>query len=520
MEVSRVPSSMLEDRLDASFYSARVLDLTLRLKSQGHPRLGQMLRGMGRHPMCYGFEQFGTPNESTVPFLKGESLSGLSVSKSDSYVDSRYYEQFKTAQAISGDVVMSVRGTIGRAAVCRTPRALCSPNTIILKPLQDVDPEYLTTFLATAQGQLLVQRQVSGTVQDTITEDSIRNIQAFQVTKPVQEYIGEKVRLAERLRVNALNQLARAKSEFTQIFQDYGRDMFIGSAGRFNYREQMDGPFLMRLSSNDIQNRLDARAYNPNYFRAVRYIRSKPQYMPLKEAISFLKTGISNLEYNDHGMPIILTKDISVSGVSTQLRKIANPTSPSELTKCNDCLLTTYGGPSIGKVGLVRGKTVGCFYDYTILRLTAGMRFLPGFLYLYLQSALFQHQLAAHIKGTTGITFTLTSDIQNFLVPCVTEGAQAIINKLCIHAVDAQQFSSDLSDAAKFLVEALIEGQIKEEELKEAQKQMELGDTSRDRKLLSRITVKGIDIANEPPLFTDLDALYEMLERTSEVAVA
>jgi hypothetical protein len=54
-----------------------------------------------------------------------------------------------------------------------------------------------------------------------------------------------------------------------------------------------------------------------------------------------------------------------------------------------------------------------------------------------------------------------------------------------------------------------------EAELKEAQEGLERGDTAADRDLLSRLTKSGIDVPGEPPLFLDLDALYNALEQVT-----
>jgi hypothetical protein len=73
--------------------------------------------------------------------------------------------------------------------------------------------------------------------------------------------------------------------------------------------------------------------------------------------------------------------------------------------------------------------------------------------------------------------------------------------------------SQRLRHSAKLLVEALIEGRVGEGELREAQEGLERGDISADRELLSRLSRTGLDIDGEPPLFQDLDALYNMLEQ-------
>lgn len=73
-------------------------------------------------------------------------------------------------------------------------------------------------------------------------------------------------------------------------------------------------------------------------------------------------------------------------------------------------------------------------------------------------------------------------------------------------------FSHALTSAAKLLVEALIEGDLREAELKAAQEKLQQRDDSLDREIFSQLTRKGYNISGEPPLFPDLDALYEVLK--------
>jgi hypothetical protein len=77
------------------------------------------------------------------------------------------------------------------------------------------------------------------------------------------------------------------------------------------------------------------------------------------------------------------------------------------------------------------------------------------------------------------------------------------------------QYSKLLTTAAKFLVEALIEGKLTETELIAAQTALDQNDNQLDRAILSRLTRQGID-RPAPPLFPDLDTLYATLNPQDE----
>jgi len=114
----------------------------------------------------------------------------------------------------------------------------------------------------------------------------------------------------------------------------------------------------------------------------------------------------------------------------------------------------------------------------------------------------------------------LTRDeIAKCLVGLLDEASMAKVADLARNRTIATNFSTNLTVAAKFLVEALIEGHLTESELEAAQQALENGDNGLDKAILARLTAKGIDIEDEPPLFPDLDALYQLLaEAETEAA--
>jgi type I restriction enzyme S subunit len=254
MEASRVDSSLLAPRLDAEYYSPEVLPLVKKLRDQGHPTLGRLLATTRRHPMCYGFDQWNTPDLTRVPYFKGEDLDRLSLREGNSYVNAEYFDDYPSAQVRSGEMIMSVRGTIGRVSVCRGSHGLCSPNTIVLVPKSDLDPEFAAAFLSSKQGQVLVNREISGTVQDTITVDAIENIQAIKPLANAQKWIGGKVRQAEQFQYHA-----------TTLERDFSDSISIHYPGVFGEPKAFGRSSLVKTSN--LRRDLNPGAFNPERIR-------------------------------------------------------------------------------------------------------------------------------------------------------------------------------------------------------------------------------------------------------------
>ena len=73
-----------------------------------------------------------------------------------------------------------------------------------------------------------------------------------------------------------------------------------------------------------------------------------------------------------------------------------------------------------------------------------------------------------------------------------------------------------LTQSAKTLVEALIEGQLTEQQLIQAQQALEDGDNSLDQAIISKLSAEGYAIEGATPLFSDVDELYSLLEDAAQ----
>lgn len=80
----------------------------------------------------------------------------------------------------------------------------------------------------------------------------------------------------------------------------------------------------------------------------------------------------------------------------------------------------------------------------------------------------------------------------------------------------AYVYAKMLTEAAKTLVEALIEGQLTEQQLIQAQQALEDGENSLDQAILSKLSAEGYAIEGATPLFSDVDELYSLLEEAAQ----
>lgn len=104
----------------------------------------------------------------------------------------------------------------------------------------------------------------------------------------------------------------------------------------------------------------------------------------------------------------------------------------------------------------------------------------------------------------------------NILVPKFEQHLIDEWGKKLLFAQLSYIYAQKLVGFTKFIVEALIEGEITEDHLIRAQNALEQRDNTLDRTILSQMTEEGYAVAGSKQLFADLDEFYELLEQAKE----
>jgi type I restriction enzyme S subunit len=493
MDISRVVGRQMIERLDAEYYGPEVLALVLSLEQRAHKKLGSLLTAMRRHPMCYGFAQTPQQEDDLIPYFKGEDLTDLALLGASSFVDGGLFDNFKKAQTFCGDLVFSVRGTIGRTAVNRYMPGLASPNTIVLAPNPTTDPEFLSAFLNCRHGQLLIQREMSGTVQDTITEDCIRRIQAVSPTEKAQTYIGDKVRCAQRLREHA----RRLEAEFTKTMQARVPEAF----GPVQAKGKHSRARVSLLTTN-----LNAGAYNPERLRVRGEVQDKGGKHLASVATALTPTSDS---YAPDCIYIGLDS-VSSSTCELQPSTVQDEEVAGTVRVFPEGPVISRLRPYLNKVSYIGAELVGAAGSTELMCVHARAGVSPWYLYGVLKLPCTMTQLNPVATGSTHPRIT-RDDILDLIVPWHPDsealGAALSAAQLSYHS------ARRLTAAAKYLVEALIDGKVTETDLVQAQDALERHDRGPDRALLARLTAQGMDVPDAKPLFPDLDKLYALLDQ-------
>jgi type I restriction enzyme S subunit len=127
-------------------------------------------------------------------------------------------------------------------------------------------------------------------------------------------------------------------------------------------------------------------------------------------------------------------------------------------------------------------------------------------------------QIQSTIRGITAHSYPGDVAILDIYVPEVSESKReewfACDEKL-VQAGAACEIATALNTAAKYLVEALIDGRIDEATIIAASEEIEMDGRSADRAILARLKVDGLDTAGQP-LFADLEEMYRLASSANQ----
>lgn len=374
------------------------------------------------------------------------------------------FPKFKHEDLLFARVGVPSCSIIPKAFECVT----ISPNIIAAELIENVDAYYIAAFLNTTFGLLQIERRFKAVSQPTVSTEEIKTLDIPLPDIKFQKYIGDKIRKAEYLRVEADQLIKTAENQFKELLEiKKDSSIYNNNAGNQSL-SSIKKPVLLYVNENEINERLDAQSFHPEYFDTVKQVKDmRFPNIKLKDTLSYFDTGISSPTYSDKGFHIIMTKNLNNSFINMETKRVSEKEVPKDkLLNKNDVLLTTYGGPSIGKVDIWDIDKEATF-DYTIMRLDFNEEFSPHFMLLLLRSKFVQNQIRYKIKGTTGITFVNPKDILEVSIPKIPKELQNLISEYITRSTECYYDSLKLIEDAKCIVGSLIEGTFDESEMAE-----------------------------------------------------
>lgn len=515
----RVSYDDLWDRLDTGYYSPEYFDARDKLVASGIQAVpvGSVCEpwGFGAYALCNDIEW--SDAEHGIPYIKSEALGSPMLNYDGlSFITRSTHELLIKSQVKAGDIIVSTSATIGPCAVlpASIPQANTNQDTIKFRPPStEFDNYFAATWMASLYGQTFLTREAGGAVQQHVYLSNFKQILLVKPDFDAQVYIGNKVRQAERLREHA-RELETAVVAF--------HTNFIPTQDGLDYRQRS-----RRITSEKIADRIDAHHYPPVVEQYFKLVQREP--VPLHMICDVVFSGHTMPETNEvTGVLQVTVANLGSLFLKGTPRWVTRPTTRNKYLKEHDLLVcnAAHSKDFIGRdVTYFHGGISSLpSTEVMVIRVDRG-KVPASYIRTYLLTKIGYLQIQSTIRGISAHAYPDDMKRLDIPIPNMPEAEKEgwlATDKQMSFAGMLTNYSDLLAISAQFLVEALIDGKVSENELKAAQEALECGDASLDRAILQRMTCEGMDVVGEPALFPDLDALYATLAEvaSAEPAVA
>ena len=163
---------LLAQRLEPEFYKSEYIAAEKSIRKQRHKSLGSIILEIQDGPGGWSISTNDYINFG-IPIIRGINIGedGQFVNKGFVYISENKNKELKKTQVTPGQVLLTVRGTIGRATVMPEYLKMANLNAAVvrLKVKEDIiDPYYLAGFLNSYVGRLQTSKISNGAVQQNM----------------------------------------------------------------------------------------------------------------------------------------------------------------------------------------------------------------------------------------------------------------------------------------------------------------------------------------------------------------
>ena len=496
----------INDRLDAEYYNPAALSTLKKMETKGTVTTFGDLVDEGYRVVYHGTDSInGLKDSEVLPFLSPTQIDANgSINFEDADKLPLYYkDQYPKGLGKAGEILVEVKGNVSKVGIVPSafPKNLMISGSLYKATLNPrrVDSHYVLAFLKSKHGQILKNRLTSNTIINYIAKDALYSIPVIELKEKAQKYIGDKVRQAEQLR-------AWAKSiqlKVSELLPSY-----INEIQRYKAK--------CYRAKDIIPERLDSLFYHPDYSG----LESKMKAKGCK------RLGLITKQVKDawNKKKAEAFEYYEIGGLDITTGQVLSATTP------------TAGAPSRAKTKVQQGdvlvstvrpnrKNIGFIVDnvaHSEMVATSGFSVLR---FSSLTQAAFYHAwlrtddaTAQLMRWNSGSAYpAIDDDVPlNIIIPDFEKTFVDNWGQKLLDAHFAYVYAKMLTEATKTLVEALIEGQLTEQQLIQAQQALEDGENSLDQAILSKLSAEGYAIEGATPLFSDVDELYSLLEEAAQ----
>lgn len=399
--------------------------------------------------------------ENGVKYLTAENIKNGFIDISNiRYVSEDVDKRNKRASVNGGDILISIKGTLGQIAVAESwlKPANMNRDVAIMKPKKQIIglSEYLAIFMMSSTGEIQSSRGGSGGVQQMITLERLRKFIIPSLSENFYKNIKNKYDLG-------LQKLEQSKSLYSQaeklLLDELGlSNMLIKRAEKaenpLGFSNPCDNISIKKFSDFAQSGRLDAEYYQKKYDEIEKKISEMPnvKIAEIGKICDQNFTPLGNVKYK-----YIELADIGTAGEVTGCTVAIGselPTRARRIIHAGDILISSIEG-SLQSCAIVPKEFDNAlcstgFYVMTPSKLNA-----ESFLIL-LKSEIIQALLKKGCSGTI-LTNISKDEFLKIKIPILPQAVQTQIASLIQESFDCKAESKQLLETAKKLVEDEIE---------------------------------------------------------------
>lgn len=502
------PSQMTERRIDPWHYQpAFEAQINKIAKNLGSLTLGSIIdskRGvssgatpLGANYLDVGHIRFYRTSEVNEMFLCSEEAV---------FIKAEDDEKLKRSRLAEGDVLLTITGAkFGKSAVVG-PKHLpgnISQHSVRFKPdPEKIDAHFLVAYLNCNIGQVVIWREAYGATRPAIDFPSIRSLIVPVLGVAAQKYIGDKIRQVEILLAWAAQLESSVRNFHLQLIPD---------------QKQLDFNRKTRMVSvSKMTERLDAHFY-PGVVEED-LMTNQGRFFSLQSLTSTIYNGQTQPEYKCKYCEQITVTNLSKSFVKGYPRKVAPPAKNDKFIRPHDILMcnAAHNKSYIGRDLTYVHSDTKLLPSTEVMTIRVDRNIAPAsYVRTYLETKLGFIKIQSTIRGITAHSYPSDMKLLDIYIPKVeSEQKDSWFqqDELLAKAGHATELANKLIQAAKILVETLIQGQLSEAQLIQAQQALDDGDVSLDQTIVGQLSSEGYAVEGTIPLFSDLDFLYSLLE--------
>ena len=289
MQYSIIQKSQLEGahRMDAEYYQPEYLDLEKKLDSVKTKTVEDISKSVVSFG-AYSLTSYIEWQESGVPYVNVGDIHDGYIDTSDiKHISEKVDEILKKSRVQNGQVLLTMAGTIGNAAVAHNLVNHMNANQAIAKITPSgVSPYYLAAFLNSKYGLLQTRREIVSSVQANIFLGPIKKFRVPIFDKKLMEEIENKYQ-------DFLSTL-----EHSQLLYSQAENLLLEELGLKNFESEDELWSVVNFSEVKKANRVDAEYFQPKYDKLLKCLKNSKSLIDIAKRITRRSEIVPQKEYS------------------------------------------------------------------------------------------------------------------------------------------------------------------------------------------------------------------------------